>query len=69
VRSSSKATCHHVYPLLAGPPTTMPWLPAASEPIAGVPGVGIGMGCTATVAATVMPVASVGVVVTISVTD
>ena len=35
VRSSSKTTCHHVDPLLAGPPTTVPWFPCASSPIVG----------------------------------
>src|SRR5580658_3058429 len=44
VRLSSKATCHHVYPLLAGPPMTVPWFPCASSPIAGVPGVGVAVG-------------------------
>ena len=34
VRSSSKATCHHVAaPAFTGPPITTPWLPDASEPI------------------------------------
>jgi hypothetical protein len=33
VRLSPKATCHHVIPLLVGPPMTVPRLPGASEPI------------------------------------
>jgi hypothetical protein len=44
VRSSSKATCHHVYELLTGPAMTTPWFPCASEPTAGAPGVGVGVG-------------------------
>ena len=41
VRLLLKAT-FHLEPLLAGPPMTTPWLPDASEPIMGVPVVGVG---------------------------
>jgi hypothetical protein len=44
VRSSSKATCHHVYPLLVGPPMTVPWLPAISSPIVVAPFAGVAVG-------------------------
>jgi hypothetical protein len=42
VRSSSKATCHHVNELLVGPPMITPWLPGASEPTERVFGDGVG---------------------------
>jgi hypothetical protein len=48
---------------------TSPWLPGASEPITGVPGVGAREALIVPVAATVMPIASVAAAVTVTVTD
>jgi hypothetical protein len=45
VRSSLKATSHHVIEsALTGPPITVPWFPCASTPIAGVPVAGVDEG-------------------------
>ena len=69
VRLSLKATCHHVYRCSLGPPMTVPWFPCASTPIEGVPDDGVDGGVERAVVATVMPIASVGAAVTVTVTD
>jgi hypothetical protein len=47
----------------------VPWLPCASTPMEGVPDDGVDETYSVPVVATVMPIASVGAAVTVTVTD